>query len=74
MFGNIERLLAIAETDGCLTSGISVTTNCWVNHRTMRIEDYGKTAATFVDSATGRAIRITPRPAVIQFTAPGSIN
>ena len=57
-----KRLLAIVETDGCLTSGISVATNCWVNHRTMRIEDYGKVAATFVDTRDGRAMRVAPRP------------
>lgn len=57
-----KRLLAIVETDGCLTSGISVATNCWVNHRTMPIEDYGKLAATFVDTLDGRAVSITPRP------------
>jgi formylmethanofuran dehydrogenase subunit E len=57
-----KRLLAIVETDGCLTSGISAATNCWVNHRTLRIEDYGKVAATFVDTVDGRAIRVAPRP------------
>jgi formylmethanofuran dehydrogenase subunit E len=57
-----KRLLAIVETDGCLISGVAVTTNCWVNHRTMRIEDYGKVAATFVDTLDGRVVRITPRP------------
>jgi formylmethanofuran dehydrogenase subunit E len=57
-----KRLLTIVETDGCLTTGISVATDCWVNHRTMRIEDYGKVAATFVDTLDGRAVRIAPRP------------
>ena len=56
-----KRLLVIVETDGCLTSGIAVATNCWVNHRTMRIEDYGKVAATFIDAHDGRAIRVAPR-------------
>jgi formylmethanofuran dehydrogenase subunit E len=56
-----KRLLAITETDGCLLSGISVATNCWVNHRTLRIEDYGKAAATFVDTRSGRAVRLAPR-------------
>jgi formylmethanofuran dehydrogenase subunit E len=45
-----------------LTSAISAATNCWVNHRTMRIADYGKVAATFVASLDGRAIRVAPRP------------
>ncbi len=57
-----KRLLTIAETDGCFTTGIAVATNCWVNHRTLRIEDYGKVAATFVDTLSGRSIRISPHP------------
>jgi formylmethanofuran dehydrogenase subunit E len=56
-----KRLLVIAETDGCAVDGISAATNCTVGHRTLRVEDYGKVAATFVDSKTGKAIRIVPR-------------
>ncbi len=55
-----KRLITIVETDGCLTDGIAVVTNCWVGRRTMRIEDYGKVAATFIDSSNDRAIRIIP--------------
>jgi formylmethanofuran dehydrogenase subunit E len=57
-----KRLLTIVETDGCYADGVSVATNCWVGRRTLRVEDYGKTAATFVDTQTGRAIRIIPSP------------
>ncbi len=57
-----KRLLTIVETDGCFTTGLSVATNCWVGRRTMRVEDYGKVAATFVDTETGQAIRIAPSP------------
>lgn len=57
-----KRLLTIVETDGCFTSGLSVATNCWVGRRTLRVEDYGKIAATFVDTKTGQAIRIAPSP------------
>ena len=56
-----KRLLAIVETDGCATDGIAVATGCWVGHRTMRVEDYGKVAATFADTLTGHAVRIAPR-------------
>ena len=56
-----KRLLTIVETDGCFVDGISVATGCWVGRRTLRIEDYGKVAATFVDTHTGQAVRITPR-------------
>jgi formylmethanofuran dehydrogenase subunit E len=55
-----KRLLTIMETDGCGADGVAVATNCWVGRRTMRIEDYGKMAATFVDTVSARAIRITP--------------
>lgn len=56
-----KRLLTIVETDGCFADGVSAATGCWVGRRTLRIEDFGKAAATFVDTLAGRAIRITPR-------------
>lgn len=56
-----KRLFTFVETDGCLIDGIAVATNCFVGSRTMRIIDYGKSAATFVDTLTQRAVRITPR-------------
>jgi formylmethanofuran dehydrogenase subunit E len=57
-----KRLLAISETDGCFVDGISASTGCYVGRRTLRIEDHGKTAATFVDTLTEQAIRIAPKP------------
>lgn len=57
-----KRLLAIVETDGCFTDGLSVAANCWVGRRTLRVEDYGKVAATLVDTKTDRAWRIVPHP------------
>ncbi len=55
-----KRLFAFVETDGCLIDGIVATTGCSVGRRTMRVIDYGKSAATFADTLTERAIRITP--------------
>jgi formylmethanofuran dehydrogenase subunit E len=55
-------LLAIVETDGCGADGISVASNCWVGRRTMRIVDYGKMAATFINTRTETAVRIAPHP------------
>lgn len=57
-----KQLLSIVETDGCFADGVAVATNCWVGRRTMRIEDYGKVAATFVDVQSEKAIRIAPHP------------
>jgi formylmethanofuran dehydrogenase subunit E len=56
-----KRLLVIVETDGCFTSGIEAATDCSVRHRTLRVADYGKIAATFVDVKTETAVRIAPR-------------
>ncbi|MFN8446829.1 MAG: FmdE family protein, partial [Caldilineaceae bacterium] len=57
-----KRLLTLVETDGCFADGVSVATNCWVGRRTLRVNDYGKIAATFVDTQTEQAIRIAPGP------------
>jgi formylmethanofuran dehydrogenase subunit E len=55
-----KQLLVIAETDGCFVDGVSAATGCTVGHRTLRVEDYGKVAATFVDTVTGQAVRVAP--------------
>ena len=55
-----KRLYALVETDGCFVDGVSAATGCSLGHRTMRLMDQGKVAATFVDTATERAIRIWP--------------
>lgn len=55
-----KRLLLITETDGCFADGLSAATNCTVGHRTLRVEDYGKTAAVFVDTTTGQSVRVAP--------------
>lgn len=57
-----KRLFVFVETDGCFTDGVSVATGCCLGHRTMRLVDYGKAAATFVDTSTERAIRVAPHP------------
>ncbi len=57
-----KRLFSIAETDGGAVDGIAVATGCGVGRRTLRIEDLGKVAATMVDTHTGRAVRIVPKP------------
>ena len=56
-----KRLLIISETDGCFVDGVIAATGCTVGHRTLRVEDYGKVAVTFVDTKTGQAVRVAPR-------------
>jgi formylmethanofuran dehydrogenase subunit E len=56
-----KHLMVVVETDGCFTDGIEITTGVAIGHRTLRIEDYGKIAATFVKIPDGEAVRISPR-------------
>ncbi len=55
-----KRVVIIAETDGCFLDGLSAATECTPGHRTLRIEDYGITAAVFVDTATSETVRLAP--------------
>lgn len=57
-----KRVFAFVETDGCFADGVSVGSNCWLGRRTLRLMDYGKTAVTFVDTKTNRALRVYPHP------------
>lgn len=55
-----KRILTIVETDGCFIDGLAVATGCRIGRRSMVVYDFGKVAATFVDTQTGRAVRIVP--------------
>lgn len=70
-----KRVYAFVETDGCFADGVAVASGCWLGRRTMRLIDYGKVAATFVDTHTDQAVRIWPQPlarARAAHYAPGS--
>lgn len=55
-----KRLFTFVETDGCFADGVAAATGCTLGHRTLRLMDYGKSAATFVDTNTNHAIRLRP--------------
>jgi len=59
-----KGLLVISETDGCTVDGLIASTGCHVGGRTLRIYDFGKVAATFVNIHTEETIRILPRPEI----------
>ncbi|HVP21366.1 MAG TPA: FmdE family protein [Anaerolineaceae bacterium] len=59
-----KRLMIIAETDGCFIDGLEVATGSTPGHRTLRIEDYGKVAATFIDVEKDTILRIAPAPGI----------
>jgi len=56
-----KRLVTFIEIDRCATDAIGVVTGCRLGKRALKFRDWGKMAATFVDLATGRAVRIVAR-------------
>jgi formylmethanofuran dehydrogenase subunit E len=52
--------LVIIETAGCFADGIRVATGATVGHRTLRVEDLGKIAATFTNLENGVSFRLAP--------------
>jgi formylmethanofuran dehydrogenase subunit E len=57
-----KRLFTFMETDGCAADGVAAATGCRVGRRTMYLIDFGKVAATFVDTVSKQAFRIHPHP------------
>ncbi len=53
-----KRLVTFVEIDRCATDAIGVVTGCRLGKRALKVRDWGKMAATFVDLQTGRAVRI----------------
>ena len=56
-----KRLIVYVEIDRCATDAIQIVTGCKLGKRTMKFIDYGKLAATFVDTHTGNAVRLSAR-------------
>jgi formylmethanofuran dehydrogenase subunit E len=57
-------LIVYVEMDRCASDAVSVAAGVTLGRRRLKWVDYGKMAATFVDLATGRALRLAPRPEV----------
>jgi len=56
-----KNLIVYVEMDRCATDAVQSVTGCSLGHRTMKFMDYGKMAATFVNLATGKAMRVIAR-------------
>ena len=56
-----KRLIVFVEIDRCATDAIAAVTGCRLGKRTLKHVDYGKMAATFLDTKSGRAVRIVAR-------------
>ncbi|MBI3666972.1 MAG: TraR/DksA C4-type zinc finger protein [Acidobacteria bacterium] len=56
-----KRLVTYVEIDRCATDAVAVVTGCRLGKRALKFRDFGKVAATFVDLASGRAVRVAAR-------------
>ena len=56
-----KRLVTFVEIDRCATDAIAVVTGCRLGKRALKFRDWGKMAATFVDVASEKAIRIAAK-------------
>jgi len=70
-----RNLIVYIEIDRCATDAIQSVTGCKLGKRTLKHVDYGKMAATFVDLASKRAVRVIAREEardlVPQYVPPG---
>ena len=56
-----KRIVTFVEIDRCATDAVMVVTGCRLGKRALKFRDWGKVAATFVDTETGRAVRVAAR-------------
>ncbi|HEX8091256.1 MAG TPA: FmdE family protein [Blastocatellia bacterium] len=53
-----KSLIAFVEIDRCAADAIHTVTGCRLGKRTLKYHDYGKLAATFLNTTTGEAVRV----------------
>jgi len=57
-----KKVMVFTEIDRCATDSIMALTGCRPGKRTMKVLDYGKMAATFINLETGKAVRLAAAP------------
>jgi len=55
---SFRNLVVYVECDRCLADAIGTVTGCKLGKRNLKWMDYGKSAATFLNTETGQAIRL----------------
>ncbi|MBV9086682.1 MAG: TraR/DksA C4-type zinc finger protein [Acidobacteriaceae bacterium] len=56
-----KRLVTFVEIDRCATDAVAVVTGCRLGKRALKFRDWGKVAATFVDVASDKAVRVAAK-------------
>ncbi|MBU1627789.1 formylmethanofuran dehydrogenase subunit E family protein [bacterium] len=58
---NPKDLIVIVENDRCIADAIQIVTGTRIGRRTMKLVDYGKMAATFINVNKNKAFRVNVR-------------
>ena len=58
-----KRLIVFVEIDRCAADALNTVTGCRLGRRTLKYRDFGKLAATFLNTETNEAVRISAREA-----------
>ena len=53
-----KKLIVFVEIDRCAADAVNTVTGCRLGKRTLKFQDYGKLAATFLNTETNEAVRI----------------
>ena len=53
-----KKLIVWVEIDRCMADAVSAVTGARLGRRSLKYFDYGKVAATFLNTETGRAVRV----------------
>ena len=53
-----KRLIVYVEIDRCAADAINTVTGCRLGKRTLKFRDFGKLAATFLNTESGAAVRV----------------
>lgn len=69
-----KKIVVYAESDRCATDAILAVTGCHPGKRSLKVLDYGKIAATFVNLETGKAVRIAVKEKNGSREEPGARN
>jgi len=56
---SFRDLIVFVENDRCLSDAVSIVTGCSSGRRRLKHKDYGKSAASFLDISSGKAIRVS---------------
>jgi formylmethanofuran dehydrogenase subunit E len=56
-----KRLVTFVEIDRCATDAVAVVTGCRLGKRALKFRDWGKVAATFIDTTSGKAVRVAAK-------------